>query len=132
MSVATKSVLATAPAAAVLIASDARRAWGFYHDTLGLDTEWVPDLPGAFMAQAGEGTTFLVYEGTARAGENTVMGFTVPDLDAAIADLRARGVTFEEYDLPGLKTVNGVASMGNQKSSWFKDTEGNIVSVNQG
>ena len=131
MTTATRSILATVPATAVLVAKDANRAWAFYHDTLGLDTEWVGGLPGNFTVHAGGGSSFLVYEGSAKAGENTVMGFRVDDLDAAMADLRGHGVTFEDYDLPGLKTVNGVATMGAAKSAWFRDSEGNIISVNQ-
>ena len=53
------------------------------------------------------------------------------DAEAAMADLRAKGVAFEEYDLPGLKTVNGMAELGGLKAAWFKDPEGNILSVVQ-
>jgi catechol 2,3-dioxygenase-like lactoylglutathione lyase family enzyme len=131
MAIVTKSILATAPAAAVLIATDAKRAWAFYHDTLGLETEWVQDLPGNFMVHAGDGTAFMVYEGTAKAGENTVLSFRVDDLELAVADLRGHGVRFEEYDMPGLKTVDGIVTMGSSKSAWFRDTEGNTISVAQ-
>jgi hypothetical protein len=55
----------------------------------------------------------------------------VQDIGAEMADLRSRGVTFEEYDLPGLKTVGGVASFGENQVSYFKDTEGNILSLAQ-
>ncbi|MGH2654353.1 MAG: VOC family protein [Actinomycetota bacterium] len=48
-----------------------------------------------------------------------------------MAELRAKGVTFEEYDMPGLKTVNGIAELGGEKGAWFKDPEGNILSVSQ-
>ncbi|TSC71764.1 MAG: glyoxalase/Bleomycin resistance protein/Dioxygenase superfamily [Parcubacteria group bacterium Gr01-1014_38] len=48
-----------------------------------------------------------------------------------VADLRSRGVQFEEYDFPGLKTVNGIATRGREKSAWFKDTEGNILGLSQ-
>jgi catechol 2,3-dioxygenase-like lactoylglutathione lyase family enzyme len=53
------------------------------------------------------------------------------DVEAAVADLRAKGVTFEEYDLPGVKTVNGIAELGGTRGAWFKDPEGNILSVVQ-
>ncbi|HYV33270.1 MAG TPA: hypothetical protein VE973_00265 [Candidatus Limnocylindria bacterium] len=55
----------------------------------------------------------------------------VQDLEAEMADLRSRGVVFEEYDFPGLKTVNGVATMDGFKTCWFKDTEGNILALGQ-
>jgi hypothetical protein len=55
----------------------------------------------------------------------------VNDVEAAVAALRGKGVTFEEYDMPGLKTVNGIAELGGFKGAWFKDLEGNILSVVQ-
>jgi hypothetical protein len=67
------------------------------------------------------------------------MGWEVADIEAAVAALKARGVVFEEYDLPGLKTVNGIAEIaGNypsrgvgEKGSWFKDSEGNFLGIGQ-
>ena len=55
--------------------------------------------------------------------------FDVPDLEETMQDLRSRGVVFEEYDFPGLKTVNGIADMGGERSAWFKDPDGNILNV---
>jgi catechol 2,3-dioxygenase-like lactoylglutathione lyase family enzyme len=55
----------------------------------------------------------------------------VRDVEATVADLRAKGVTFEDYDLPGLKTVNGIAELGGIRGAWFEDPEGNILSVVQ-
>jgi hypothetical protein len=55
----------------------------------------------------------------------------VKDVEAAVADLRAKGVTFEEYDMPGLKTVDGIAGLGEERVAWFKDPEGNILSLAQ-
>ena len=57
--------------------------------------------------------------------------WAVDDLDAEMAELRARGLVFEEYDLPGLKTVNGVSTGGVAKTAWFKDSEGNILGISQ-
>lgn len=73
----------------------------------------------------------MVYETKASAGSATQAGFTVDDFDATVTELRGRGVTFEEYDMPGLKTVNGVAETGGMKTAWFKDTEGNTIAVSQ-
>jgi hypothetical protein len=53
------------------------------------------------------------------------------DLDAEVAELRARGVVFEEYDMPGIKTVNGIVTAGGNKAAWFKDSEGNILALIQ-
>ena len=55
----------------------------------------------------------------------------VDDVEAEVAELKARGVVFEEYDMPGLRTRNGIAVGGGAKTAWFKDTEGNILAVSQ-
>jgi hypothetical protein len=55
----------------------------------------------------------------------------VADVEAEVADLKARGVVFEEYDMPGIKMVNSIASGGGAKTAWFKDSEGNILAVSQ-
>jgi hypothetical protein len=55
----------------------------------------------------------------------------VEDIECEVAELKARGVTFEEYDMPGMKTRNGIATAGGAKAAWFKDTEGNIMAVIQ-
>jgi predicted enzyme related to lactoylglutathione lyase len=127
--------LSNIKAAAVLRAEDYQRAKRFYVETLGLKLDLELNEP---MAQgifaAGEGTTFMVYERPGMpAPQNTTLRFVVsperfPEL---VADLRARGVVFEEYDLPaiGLKTVDGVADYGGCRVAWFKDTEGNILNV---
>ena len=59
------------------------------------------------------------------------MKFEVPDAAAAVASLAARGVVFEDYDLPGLKTVDKVCILGSEKAAWFKDTEGNILCIHE-
>ena len=53
----------------------------------------------------------------------------VKDVEREVADLRKRGVEFEDYDLPNMKTVNGIAAVGKVKTAWFKDTEGNIMAL---
>jgi hypothetical protein len=58
------------------------------------------------------------------------LGFQSTDLDRDMADLRERGVVFEEYDMPGLKTENGVATLPDgERGAWFRDSEGNILSI---
>ena len=59
------------------------------------------------------------------------MGIQVNDLNTAVRELRGRGVTFEEYDMPGLKTVGGIADTPDGRAAWFKDTEGNTVGIIQ-
>lgn len=124
----TATRLATAPVHAVLPVVDYARAKTFYTDVLGLE---VTDLqmPGYGQVHAGDGTLILLYEREATLAEHTVAEFAVSDFDAVIAELRERGVVFEEYDMPGLKTEHGVAVMGDMKSAWLKDTEGNIIAI---
>ncbi len=99
----------------------------FYEDILGAKV--VTEDPGGILYKSGD-STFSVYPtefaGTA---QHTLGAFMVTDVEAAVADLRAKGVTFEEYDMPGLKTVDGIAETGGFKGAWFKDPEGNILSV---
>ena len=124
------------PAAAVLRAEDLVRAKKFYVDVLGLKPRDVsgPASEGMAVFTAGDGTGVMIYERPGMpAPENTALGFGVPadKFDEVVADLRASGVTFEDYDLPeiGLKTVNGIAELEGFKAAWFKDSEGNIVNI---
>jgi len=115
---------------AVLPAKDINRAKEFYRDKLGLE----PDQnfgDEALIYRCGKGTGFMLYR-TDNAGtaKNTQMGWTTPDFDREAEELRSRGVVFEDYDQPGLKTENGVADMeGMGKGAWFLDTEGNILNL---
>ena len=125
MSLGAARVMATIPA------RNLDRARQYYADTLGLTPVVEHPAEGALFV-CGEGSRFLLYEtqfaGTA---EHTVASFVVDDLDATMADLRSRGVIFEEYDFPGLKTVNGVATMDDNRGAWFKDSENNILAVTE-
>ncbi|HEV7955627.1 MAG: glyoxalase [Microbacteriaceae bacterium] len=115
---------------AVLAARDLQRARAFYRDTLGLDPSDI--VMGQLMYSAPSGMRFMIYE-TENAGtaQNTQMCWMTADFDAEIEQLRSRGVKFEDYDQPGLKTENGVATMDDEKSAWFKDSEGNILCIAQ-
>jgi len=129
MTTETKSLLSTAPAYPVLPAEDLERARSFYAEMLGLPIEDMGD--GQFIVTAGSGTRILVYARPRTTAEHTVLTFVVDDLHAVMADLKGRGVVFEEYDLPGLKTVDGVAALGEELAAWFVDSEGNILNVAQ-
>jgi predicted enzyme related to lactoylglutathione lyase len=127
-----RSRLASSAARAVLRVEDLDRAKRFYGQTLGLAVEDEFGGQANALVLVGDGTMFELYERPGiPASQSTVMAFHADDFDATIADLRARGVVFEEYDIPdmGLRTVNGVADLGAMKAAWFKDTEGNILSV---
>ena len=112
-----------------LPATDLARAKQFYQDTLGLAI--VLEMEAHIMFRTGAGSQIMLYPRGATTADHTVCSFDVPDVEAAVAELRGQGVTFEEYDMPGLKTVNGIATIGDQKAAWFKDTEGNILSIGE-
>lgn len=126
-------MLGNFPLAAILPVVDLERAKKFYGGTLGL--KQVEELEvGEVMYQAGAGTTLGIYRRpTPTKADHTAVGFMVDDLNKVMAHLRSKGVKFEEYDIPemGLKTVNGVATIGNGRGAWFKDPDGNILSVFQ-
>jgi catechol 2,3-dioxygenase-like lactoylglutathione lyase family enzyme len=107
------------------------RARQFYVDKLGL----VPDgehADGSFWMHAGDGgTVALILRPDRKQSEHTAMSFEVTNLDSEISDLERRGVKFEDYDLPDLKTVNHVFSTSDEKCAWLTDTEGNILCLHQ-
>ncbi|MEO5779139.1 MULTISPECIES: VOC family protein [Arthrobacter] len=115
----------------VLPAADITRARDFYRDKLGLEPD-NPDAEDNVQYKCGDGTGFLIYQ-TSNAGsaKNTQIGWIVEDIAAAVAELQATGVVFEEYDFPGLKTEGGIARMPDgSAAAWFLDSEGNILSLN--
>jgi catechol 2,3-dioxygenase-like lactoylglutathione lyase family enzyme len=107
--------------------TDPKRARAFYRDKLGL----TPTQPDGDFFECGDGTSFVISLMGSKPGGHTQMAFAVDDLASAIKELRAKGVVFEEYNMPSLKTVDGIADYGDLKSSWFKDSEGNMISVMQ-
>jgi catechol 2,3-dioxygenase-like lactoylglutathione lyase family enzyme len=121
-------MLESSMAVPTIAVSDLGRARKFYEETLGL--KFMDETPGGIRFQAGNGTWVFVYP-SQYAGTNqaTCMAFEVDDIQATVKDLRDRGVTFEEYDFPGLKTVDGIADLGQEKGAWFKDLDGNILSI---
>ncbi|MEJ1191931.1 VOC family protein [Pseudarthrobacter sp. NPDC055928] len=116
---------------AVLPAKDINRAKDFYRDKLGLEPSGSME-DDSLTYSGGNGTSFLIYQ-TENAGtaKNTQMGWETDNLEAEMEELRGRGVVFEDYDFPGLKTENGVATNDWGKSAWFLDSEGNILNISQ-
>jgi catechol 2,3-dioxygenase-like lactoylglutathione lyase family enzyme len=120
-----------------LPARDLNRARKFYSEKLGLDP--IEERPGGLRYRSNN-SFFVLFESAGEAsGTHTQMGWEVADIKAIVAALKARGVVFEEYDLPGLKTANGIAEIaGNypskgvgEKGAWFKDSEGNLLGIGQ-
>jgi catechol 2,3-dioxygenase-like lactoylglutathione lyase family enzyme len=103
------------------------RATAFYTEKLGLKV--VHAASEGTLFGAGGGTMVFVYEYGKTKAEHTVAVFRVSDLKATMESLKANGIVFEDYDLPGLKTVDGVAASESGNGAWFKDSEGNILSI---
>ena len=123
-------MLQQAPIFAYLPAKDVARAREFYEGKLGFRP--AEEIGGGVAYHFANGTGCFLYP-TPNAGTNRASQafWRVDDIEREVAELRSRGVTFEEYDQPGLKTVNGIATGGGAKSAWFKDTEGNILAIVQ-
>src|SRR5262245_14015609 len=123
----TKSQVATR-----LPVGDLDRARRFYSEKLGLEP--VEERPGGLCYRCG-GSCFALFESAgAASGNHTQMAWEVANIESAVASLRARGVVFEEYDLPGLKTVNGIADLEGdypskcvgERAAWMKACEGSV------
>jgi catechol 2,3-dioxygenase-like lactoylglutathione lyase family enzyme len=122
--------LASVPFWATLPASDLARAKRWYQEVLGLTP--VVETDQWLTYRCGDSVIQLYPTGSAGTAQHTLGGWVVEDLDATVAELRDRGVMFEEYDFPGLKTVDGIAQLGDvERAAWFKDSEGNILAISQ-
>jgi catechol 2,3-dioxygenase-like lactoylglutathione lyase family enzyme len=114
-----------------LPSADLARARPFYEGVLGLVPEFA--APGGVMYTTGGGTHFLVFPSGGRAsGAHTQIGFAVADIGAAVAELKARGITFETYAFDGFDPAGSIATNGDIRAAWFKDPDGNLLSVVQG
>jgi catechol 2,3-dioxygenase-like lactoylglutathione lyase family enzyme len=133
-----RAMLENAKVATRLPAQDLERARAFYAEKLGLEP--AEERPGGLLYRCGN-TEFALFESAgAPSGEHTQMAFEVEDIEATVEQLRGRGVIFEEYDVPGLRTVNSIAEVeGNypskggkgERAAWFRDSEGNMLGAGQ-
>jgi catechol 2,3-dioxygenase-like lactoylglutathione lyase family enzyme len=131
-------MLENAKVATRLPAQDLERARAFYSQKLGLDP--IDERPGGLLYRCG-GTEFALFQSAGEAsGAHTQMAFEVDDIEAVVDALGSRGVVFEEYDLPGLSTVDRIAEVeGNypskggkgERAAWFRDSEGNMLGIGQ-
>jgi len=124
-------MLTAAPIRAYLPALDVARARAFYEKKLGLTPKM--EYAGGVIYACGGGTEAYLYP-TSNAGTSKASQafWEVQDVEAEVTELKARGVTFEEYDSPQIKTKNGVATgPDGAKIAWFKDPEGNILAISQ-
>jgi len=118
------------PFYAYIPAKDVARARQFYEGKLGFRPK--QETAGGVVYEFGEGTACFLYPtpnaGTSRASQAF---WQVDDVEREVADLKARGVVFEDYDMPGEKSPSGVVTAGGAKAAWFKDSEGNILAIIQ-
>ena len=124
--------------AARIPAQDLERARAFYSSKLGLDP--IEERPGGLLYRCGSGHFSLFQSSGLPSGAHTQMAWEVDDSEATVKELRRRGVVFEEYNLPGLETVDGIATVtGNypsrggagERAAWFRDSEGNLLGLGQ-
>lgn len=104
----------------------------FYSKKLGLKLVFGSPKDGVLSFLAGRKTELLLFESDARKSDDTGATFEVKNLAREMAALRKKGVKFQEYDLPGVKTVNGVSRMGPHSMCWLKDPDGNVIGLHQG
>lgn len=122
-------MLKDAPAIPYIPVADLARARTFYQDVVGL----VPkeETNGGVVYECGGSPIFMYVSGGAGTSKASQAFWKVTDLKAEMAELRRRGLKFEEYDMPGLKTENGIAAGGGALAAWFKDSEGNVMALVQ-
>jgi predicted enzyme related to lactoylglutathione lyase len=123
-------MLQNSPIYAYIPATNVARARKFYEETIGLTPK--QEIAGGVVYEFADHTGCFLYP-TKNAGTNKASQafWQVQDVEREVAELKSRGVTFEEYDTPGMKTHDGIAVAGGAKSAWFKDTEGNIMALIQ-
>ncbi len=121
-------MLADSLVVTTLVVTDVDQAKRFYEQQLGL--RLLEETASSCRFGAGKGSQLTIRRGQPPAGGQTVAHFEVGDIEAAVRDLTARGVTFEEYETP--KTVNFIAQFGPARGAWFKDPAGNVLGLREG
>lgn len=113
----------------MLAEDDLEQARRFWRDTIGAEEVWADEEYGEVSFRTGS-SVFAIYQhkGGSKA-DHTQLAFQVPDVRSMKQALEQKGVRFEDYDLPGLKTQNGIADMGEGEAAWFLDPGGNIVGI---
>jgi catechol 2,3-dioxygenase-like lactoylglutathione lyase family enzyme len=122
-------MLSKLPIHATIPALDMNRAKKFYSDKLGFSP--ASEKPEGITYKCKDGWFFLYPTQFAGTAQHTLAGWETDNIEKEVAELRSRGVKFEDYDYPNLKTVGGIATMGPNKAAWFKDSEGNILGITQ-
>jgi catechol 2,3-dioxygenase-like lactoylglutathione lyase family enzyme len=114
---------------ATIPVQDLDRARQFYSEKLGLQPD--SETSGGLVYRCKDSWFLLFPSRGASTAQFTQGGWTTEDIESEVAELKARGVVFDEYDFPNLKTVNGIAAIGADRAAWFKDSEGNLLGLIQ-
>jgi catechol 2,3-dioxygenase-like lactoylglutathione lyase family enzyme len=113
----------------MLPVTDTDRAREFYANTLELPFEGANAVGELSFGLSGGATLVLLPREAGSQSKNTALSWEVDDLEGEMAELEGRGVVFEDYDLPGLKTVNHIAESDEMRAAWFLDPDGNVLCV---
>jgi hypothetical protein len=124
-----KSMLNKAMVVTTIPIVDIPRAKEFYQDKLELNL--LQEMEDGLIFEAGNETKLYLYKRPGTKADHTIASFEVNDVVSEVQHLKTKGVVFEEYDTPDLKTENSIHYTEHYKSAWFKDTEGNILAINQ-
>src|SRR5438128_5823871 len=125
-----RTMLKNAPIVPYIPVADVGRARRFYEEKVGLKP--TEEYAGGVIYECGKGSWVFMYPSPGAGTSKASTAFwAVDDVEAEVAELKARGVVFEEYDAPQMKMVDSIATAGGAKTAWFKDSEGNILAISQ-
>lgn len=123
--------LTTASVTTVLPVKDMDRARDFYEHKLGLEPRGAMGDDEYVFACGGDAQIALIAKPEGTKAEHTALSFEVEEIEPVVKELESRGIQFEDYDTPELKTENHISVQGSDKAAWFKDTEGNFLCVHE-
>jgi predicted enzyme related to lactoylglutathione lyase len=122
-------MLSTSPIRAYIPVLDVARARKFYEEIIGLRPKL--EYAGGVVYECGGAEVFMYPTPNAGTSKASQAFWQVADVEAEVADLKARGLKFQEYNMPGMTMENSIVTAGGAKTAWFKDTEGNILAISQ-
>ncbi|MDR6414974.1 VOC family protein [Pseudarthrobacter sulfonivorans] len=123
--------LAMTTARTILPVDDAARAHNFYTEKLGLPHRGMTEDGSELLGSDGGPMLQLKPVSDGKHSEHTALSFEVRDIERIVQDMEAKGVRFQDYDLPNLKTENHICTTDSEKCAWFMDTEHNILCVHE-